>query len=148
VDTLPSPVKSFNATDVPPVTPEQVAPEPTPQPKPARSAPMPKLDGRKTMEIISERTRYRILRELCTGRLLASVQLAELVHADQRVVSKHLIVLRKAGLLYEQAATTDARYRLHGIRPVFLKGEEDGKIILDWGGGLVRFLKPVDPELR
>lgn len=108
---------------------------------------MPKLDGRKTMEIISEATRYRILRELCTGRLLASIHLAELLHVDQRLMSKHLTVLRDAGLLYEKTGT-DNRHRLHGIRPAFLTGEEDGKVILDWGGGLVRFLKPVDPELR
>lgn len=66
-----------------------------------------------TIDVIAEPHRRQILDELCTGEQSVTA-LVELLAMSQPAVSKHLRVLREAGLV---AVRPDGQRRLYRVRP-------------------------------
>jgi DNA-binding transcriptional ArsR family regulator len=99
-------------------------PEPTsPTPTPA-TVPAPNLPFETVLTIISNSTRWRILRELAGGSLMNS-ELATRCDCAPDAMSKQLAVLRKAGLVI------NPRGRLFELAPQFLAAKDQR--LLDLG---------------
>ncbi len=92
---------------------------------------VPALSPAVAVEALGDATRWRILGELSAGEPLMVVELAERLGKGSSAVSKHLGVLRRAGLVVQ------ARNRLHRIPAQFLP--EPGKRAVDFGFCLLRF---------
>ena len=73
--------------------------------------------------------RWAILRELAMGDSLMVVEIAEKIGKPATLISKHLGVLRNAGMVA-------IKQRLHYIPPQFLP--EPGKRVVDFGRCLLR----------
>lgn len=79
---------------------------------------------------IGDPVRWRILSELSAGEPLMVVEIAERIGRDAGLVSKHLAVLRKAGLV------VSGRARLYQIPLQFLPSP--GQRVVDYGHCLLR----------
>jgi DNA-binding transcriptional ArsR family regulator len=128
--------------------PSQVHPDEPPAPAPAEvpaeeTVRVPPLKAFTIYKTISERTRFRIVDLLSAGDRYTAARLAKLLHHDERVVARHLKRLRACGLIFAQKGE-DRRCRENGIRPIYLRGVEDGYRIVDFGTGVLRF--PVNPK--
>jgi DNA-binding transcriptional ArsR family regulator len=66
-----------------------------------------------TFEVLAEPTRRRIL-DLLLDRERPVGELVQRLHLSQPGVSKHLRILREAGLV---SVRTDAQRRIYGVRP-------------------------------
>jgi DNA-binding transcriptional ArsR family regulator len=76
------------------------------------SAPKPQLLKPKLLaSILHDPVRWRILRELCPGESLPVIELAMRARTKATKVSKHMAVLRKAGLV------TTSYGRLYKLAP-------------------------------
>ena len=73
--------------------------------------------------------RWAILRELATGDALMVVEIAQKIGKPATLISKHLAVLRNAGMVA-------IKQRLHYIPPQYLP--EPGKRVVDFGHCLLR----------
>ena len=82
------------------------------------------------LTVISDPTRWRILSELIDSNGLIVAEIAELIGATPDRTSKHLAVLRDAGIV------TLGRNRLYQLRPEFIADKT--KRIVDFGYCLLR----------
>ncbi len=78
---------------------------------------------------LGDRLRWAILRELATGDSLMVVEIAQKIGKSATLISKHLGVLRKAGMVA-------IKQRLHFIPRQFLV--EPGRRIVDFGHCVLR----------
>jgi DNA-binding transcriptional ArsR family regulator len=69
-----------------------------------------------TFVALSDATRRELLRNLLHKPRRAG-ELAEIVAMSPQALSRHLRVLRKAGLVVEQGIDADARVRLYSVHP-------------------------------
>jgi DNA-binding transcriptional ArsR family regulator len=69
---------------------------------------------------LSDATRRDIIRTLLHKPRRAG-ELAECVAMSPQALSRHLRVLRKAGLVAEQGLEEDARVRIYSVRPIALE---------------------------
>ena len=92
---------------------------------------VPALSPEVAVEALGDATRWRILGELSAGEPLMVVELAERLGKGSSAISKHLGVLRRAGLVAQ------ARNRLHRIPAQFLSSP--GSRTVDFGFCLLRF---------
>ena len=97
----------------------------TPSAPPSPTIPLDKL-----LHIISSPARWRILREFASGDQLMVTEIAERTRLSKDVTSKHLGILRKAGIV------TQGRNRLYQIAPQFLSDKTER--LLDFGYCLLR----------
>ena len=74
--------------------------------------------------------RWGILRELCKGEILLTVEIAERLHQPANRLTKHMKVLHDAGIL------TQNRAQIYSIRPGFVISAEEG--LVDLGHCLLR----------
>ena len=95
------------------------------------------------MRALGNPIRWGILQILSDGKPAAAMDLARRLKADQDNVTKHLRVLELAGLIFSRPGQ-DARLRLHGFRPAFEAGEQDGMRLYDLGFCVLRFPTPAD----
>jgi predicted transcriptional regulator len=79
---------------------------------------------------VSSSIRWRILRELAMGDQLMVAELAERIRQSNDVTSKHLGVLRRAGVVIH------GRNRLYQIAPQFLADKTER--LIDFGYCLLR----------
>jgi len=78
----------------------------------------PDLD--ESFAALSDRTRRDVIRALMHKPRSAG-ELARYVAVSPQALSRHLRVLRKAGLVAEQGVETDARVRIYSVRPIALE---------------------------
>jgi DNA-binding transcriptional ArsR family regulator len=97
----------------------------TPTPLPSPTIPLEKL-----AEVLSSTVRWRILRELANGDQLMVVELAERIRQSPDLTSKHMGILRTAGVV------TQGRNRLYQIAPQFLADKTER--LIDFGYCLLR----------
>lgn len=97
----------------------------TPAPPPSPGIPLEKL-----AEVLSSTVRWRILRELSNGDQLMVVELAERIRQSPDLTSKHMAILRAAGVV------TQGRNRLYQIAPQFLADKTER--LIDFGYCLLR----------
>lgn len=97
----------------------------TPTPPPSPTIPLDKL-----AEVLSSPVRWRILRELANGDQLMVVELAERIRQSPDLTSKHMGILRTAGIVIQ------GRNRLYQIAPPFLADKTER--LLDFGCYLLR----------
>lgn len=83
---------------------------------------------------IGDPLRWRILAELSAGEPLMVIELAERLRRSADLISKHLAVLREAGVV------EIGRGRLYQIPPHYLP--TPGERVLDFGHCLLRFDPP------
>jgi DNA-binding transcriptional ArsR family regulator len=83
-----------------------------------RAAATPDLD--ESFGALSDRTRRDVIRALMHKPRSAG-ELARHVAVSPQALSRHLRVLRKAGLVAEQGLETDARVRIYNVRPIALE---------------------------
>jgi DNA-binding transcriptional ArsR family regulator len=106
----------------------QTKPMSDPQDRATRPSPTLPLD--RVLAVISNSTRWRLLRELASGDQLMVLELAERCKISADLVSKHLAILRNAGIVLQ------GRNRLYQIAPQFLTDKTER--ILDFGYCLLR----------
>jgi DNA-binding transcriptional ArsR family regulator len=82
------------------------------------------------LTVLGNTTRWNILRELADGTSLLVSELAERTGNDSSVISKHLTLMRKAGIII------NPRIRLFEIAPQFLSNPAEK--FLDFGYCLLR----------
>ncbi len=99
-------------------------------PQPAAAAPLPNL--RRLLNAISHPLRWKLLKEMSSGEALLLPELVARVGGSPALVSRHLGVLRSAGL-------TQLRGRLHSIIPAHLP--VPGQPVVDFGHCLLRLDK-------
>jgi DNA-binding transcriptional ArsR family regulator len=80
----------------------------------------PYLDLDQSFAALSDRTRRDVIRTLMHKPTSAG-ELARYVAVSPQALSRHLRVLRKAGLVTEQALEEDARVRIYSVRPIALE---------------------------
>jgi DNA-binding transcriptional ArsR family regulator len=97
----------------------------TPAPPPSPTIPLDKL-----AEVLSSTVRWRILRELANGDPLMVVELAERIRQSPDLTSKHIGILRTAGIV------TQGRNRLYQIAPHLLADKTER--LIDFGYCLLR----------
>jgi len=100
-----------------------------PAPPPPPTIPLEKL-----AELLRSTVRWRILRELAGGDQLMVVELAERIRKSKDVTSKHMGLLRSAGVVLQ------GRNRLYQIAPQFLADKTER--LLDFGYCLLRLNVP------
>lgn len=103
-------------------------PEPVSTPADASSLPpaaVPLLPLSELLAAIGDASRWRILRELANGDSLMVTEIAAAVGASADSVSKHLTVLRRAGI------TQIGRARLQSVTPRFIV--DPAHRVLDFG---------------
>lgn len=96
------------------------------KPDPARPLP----DHEKLLTAISHSSRWRILRALCAGEGMTVTELAEDLGISVDMSSKHLKVLKDAGLIERK------RNRLYRLTPAFQLAP--GEPLLDFGHCVLR----------
>jgi DNA-binding transcriptional ArsR family regulator len=101
----------------------------TPAPPPSPTIPLEKL-----IDVLSSPVRWRILRELANGDQLMIVELAERIRQSPDLTSKHMGILRAAGVV------TQGRNRLYQIAPQFLADKTER--LIDFGYCLLRMNVP------
>lgn len=101
----------------------------TPAPPSSPTIPLDKL-----AEVLSSTIRWRVLRELANGDQLMVVELAERIRQSPDLASKHMGVLRSAGIV------TQGRNRLYQIAPQFLADKTER--VIDFGHCLLRLNVP------
>jgi DNA-binding transcriptional ArsR family regulator len=79
-----------------------------------RRSPAPQLDA--TFAALSDASRREMIRMLLRKPRRAG-ELAECVEMSPHALSRHLRVLRKAGLVSEQGIDNDARVRIYSVHP-------------------------------
>lgn len=94
------------------------------------SAPSPAIPLHTVLNIISSPARWRILRELASGDQLMVTEIAERTRQSKDVTSKHIGVLRAAGIVLQ------GRNRLYQIAPQFLADKAER--LIDFGYCLLR----------
>ncbi len=94
---------------------------PTPPP-----STVPDLLLKTALPAIGDLRRWAILRELAGGDQLMVVEIAERIRLPATLVSKHLAVLREAGIVAQ------ARSRLYQIKPQFLADRDQRIVDLGW----------------
>jgi DNA-binding transcriptional ArsR family regulator len=94
-----------------------------PQTPPA--TPSPTIPLNTVLNVISSSARWRILRELASGDQLMVSEIAEHTRQSKDVTSKHIGVLRAAGIVLQ------GRNRLYQIAPQFLADKTER--LLDFG---------------
>lgn len=99
-------------------------------PQTAAPPPSPTIPLDKLVEVLSSTVRWRILRELANGDQLMVVELAERIRQSPDLTSKHMAILRTAGVV------TQGQNRLYQIAPQFL-ADKTGRLI-DFGHCLLR----------
>ena len=77
-------------------------------------APVPGLDA--AFAALSDSSRREMIRMLLQKPRRAG-ELAQTVHMSPQALSRHLRVLRKAGLVAEQGIEEDARVRIYSVHP-------------------------------
>jgi len=77
-------------------------------------SPAPQLDA--TFAALSDASRREMIRMLLQKPRRAG-ELAECVDMSPQALSRHLRVLRKAGLVSEQGIENDARVRIYSVQP-------------------------------
>jgi DNA-binding transcriptional ArsR family regulator len=82
------------------------------------------------LHAIADRTRWYILRELAGGEALMVTEIAERIGQSPNVTSKHIGILRKAGIALQ------SRNRLYTIAPQFLTDKTHR--VLEFGYCLLR----------
>lgn len=90
---------------------------------------MKKFDCIPALKALGEESRMRIVRMLLKNRCSVN-QIADELDITQYNVSKHLRVLREAGLL---ATEKQGQQRLYGLAEDFNKHLEENKNVLDLG---------------
>jgi DNA-binding transcriptional ArsR family regulator len=83
---------------------------------------------------IGDATRWNILAVLAEGEPQLVMELAARVGRDQSTVSKHLALLREAGMVEQ------GRARLYRIPPRWVKDAENR--VMDFGHGAIQFRRP------
>jgi DNA-binding transcriptional ArsR family regulator len=99
-----------------------------PQTAAANSNPTIALDD--LLAVISNLSRWKLLRELPSGEPFMVLELAERVRLSPDVVSKHLALFRHAGIVLK------GRNRLYQLAPQFLADKTNR--VLDFGWCLLR----------
>jgi DNA-binding transcriptional ArsR family regulator len=82
----------------------------------------PDLDA--SFAALSDTTRRDVIRALMHKPRRAG-ELARYVAVSPQALSRHLRVLRKAGLVVEQGLEEDARARVYSVRPIALEPVQD-----------------------
>ncbi len=90
------------------------------------------------VKAISDVTRWKILVALAEGEPLMVMELAARVERDQSTVSKHLAVMRAAGMVEQ------GRARLYRIPARWVKEAANG--VMDFGHGSIQFRPPATGE--
>jgi len=103
--------------------------------QPAAATPRLPLDA--VVAAIASATRWSILRELSAGEQLAVIEIAERVGISPNLTSRHMAVLRKAGL------AVVGRNRLYRIPQQYLPAP--GQRLVDLGHCLLRFDQKASP---
>ncbi|HUB86507.1 MAG TPA: metalloregulator ArsR/SmtB family transcription factor [Verrucomicrobiae bacterium] len=96
------------------------------KPDPARPLP----DYERLLNVISHSARWRILRALCTGEAMTVTQLADDLGISVDMSSKHLKVLKNAGLIERK------RNRLYTLTAAYQLAP--GEPLLDFGHCVLR----------
>jgi DNA-binding transcriptional ArsR family regulator len=86
-----------------------------------RSAP---LDLDDSFAALADRTRRDVIRALMHKPRRAG-ELARHVSVSPQALSRHLRVLRKAGLVIDEGLEEDARVRIYSVRPIALEPVQD-----------------------
>jgi DNA-binding transcriptional ArsR family regulator len=103
--------------------------EPSPSPQP------PKLDLESICLLLSDPTRWLLLRELAKGQALPVNELGQRLGRSPEAISKHLAVMRRLGV-------AEAGFgRLYSLSPSFRP--EPGAAVLDFGHCTVRLDTPL-----
>ena len=92
------------------------------------------------LQAVSDPIRWRVLRELVAGQSLTVQQLAAKSGSTQNQMSKHLRVLREVGALeLGSPPDGDKRKAQHAVPKHFLRPDESGKAVIDFGACVLRF---------
>ncbi|MBI5683847.1 MAG: helix-turn-helix transcriptional regulator [Verrucomicrobia bacterium] len=96
----------------------------------------PALSLAQVCKLLSDPTRWKLLRELCKGEMLPSSDLAKRVGCSTDMVFSHMLVFRKLGL-------TVQRYRgFYEIAPAFRPAA--GATTIDLGHCVVKLDTPLE----
>jgi DNA-binding transcriptional ArsR family regulator len=95
-------------------------------PQTPSATPSPAIPLNTILNIISSPARWRILRELASGDQLMVSEIAERTRQSKDVTSKHIGVLRTAGIVLQ------GRNRLYQIAPQFLADKTERLIDFDY----------------
>jgi DNA-binding transcriptional ArsR family regulator len=98
---------------------------------------------------LSDSTRREVIQVLLASPRRAG-ELAQWVHLSPPALSRHLRVLRKAGLVVEQGIEADARVRLYRVEPTALAPIRDwvSRIEQMWEEQLLAFKEHVERSSR
>ncbi len=99
-------------------------------PNSTSNVPLPDFDA--LITAVSHATRWRILKELSAGEPLLIAELVQRIGGNAELMSKHLGVLRRAGVVL-------TRGRLHSIVKAHLP--EPGQPVVDFGHCVLRLDK-------
>jgi len=102
-------------------------------PIPSATIPLDEILG-----AISNPARWNLLRELASGDQLMVTELAERLGQSFDATSKHMTVLRKAGIAIQ------ARNRLYSVAPQFIANKTER--ILDFGYCVLRLNVGLEPQ--
>jgi DNA-binding transcriptional ArsR family regulator len=108
---------------------------PTPEPaKTAIGSPLPDLE--RLVSAISHTTRWKMLREFCAGEPRTIAEMAKVAGCSYDNASKHLAMLRKAGVVVQ------GRGRLNELAKQYLP--VPGQPVVDFGHCLLRLDKAAE----
>ena len=97
-------------------------------------------DPKKLLQAVSEPVRWAVLRDLASGQALTVAELAARQGRWPDLMSKHLRVLRDAGVVVVVPAPDgDARKQCQSVPATFRRLDEAGKPMLDFGVCALRF---------
>ncbi|HEY6723905.1 MAG TPA: metalloregulator ArsR/SmtB family transcription factor [Polyangiaceae bacterium] len=102
-----------------------------------------------TLSALADPTRRGVVEVLKAGPQRAS-KLAELLEQTPPAMSRHLRVLRQAGLVYEESPPEDARIRLYRLNraPFSELSEWVSEVEAFWGDQLDSFKRHVERRAR
>jgi DNA-binding transcriptional ArsR family regulator len=103
-------------------------------PQTPSAPPSPAIPLNAVLNVISSPARWRILREFASGDQLMVTEIAERTRQSKDVTSKHIGVLRAAGIVIQ------GRNRLYQIAPQFLADKTER--LIDFGYCLLRLDTP------
>ena len=96
----------------------------------------------KLLSVVADPARWVVLRELAGGQSLTVRELAVKAGRTPNQMSKHMAVLRKAGVVELVAPPDgDGRKQVHRVPEVFRRVDGEGRVTLDFGVCVLRFGK-------
>jgi DNA-binding transcriptional ArsR family regulator len=94
------------------------------------ASPIPLVAFNRLVTVVSDASRWRMVRALASGEMLMVSELAEVARVSADSASKHMALMRETGIV------TQGRNRLYQLRPEFIVDRSER--VVDFGYCLLR----------